>query len=444
VEIFDGNLTPPPPPFPGVQGPDATLFLFLDPDTQERFLARRETIDDDPAGTQLTFDSVAAERPAVAGDGSFAVFVSVDNDVCFISTSGDGFEDCLGFLGQVASVAMSPDASRFGFVLLDGGLPSDVITVIDIATDEAAQFPLRSPAVDGGGLNTVLFANTMDFTADGRFIVYDAFNQIDVGGSQVGVWSIYALDLETDTTLTLIPPTRGFDIAFPTLSQTSDNFITFDSFDQEQRASTVFTGNLITGDLMPIATVIGGFGVPGFTGDDRAIVYSQADAPVPTGFSLIRQPLAPDGITPSGQPSLWLADADFGVIYRRGSFTGPQPTATPTTLPTRTSTRTPTRTSTPATATPTRTGTRPITSPTPTVTAATRTPTSTRPAGEACAGDCDDSGAVAIDELILGVNIALGITSADQCPALDTDASDTVTINELVDAVDGALRDCVK
>ena len=40
-----------------------------------------------------------------------------------------------------------------------------------------------------------------------------------------------------------------------------------------------------------IATVQGGFGVPGFTGDDSALVFSQHDPSVSTGFSLCRQPL---------------------------------------------------------------------------------------------------------------------------------------------------------
>src|SRR6185503_19421177 len=28
-----------------------------------------------------------------------------------------------------------------------------------------------------------------------------------------------------------------------------------------------------------------------------------------------------DGITPKGQPTLWLEDADYAAIYRRGAFT---------------------------------------------------------------------------------------------------------------------------
>jgi hypothetical protein len=35
----------------------------------------------------------------------------------------------------------------------------------------------------------------------------------------------------------------------------------------------------------------------------------------------------------------------------------------------------------------------------------------------ACVGDCDNSGTVTVDEIITGVNIALGLLALGQCPA---------------------------
>src|SRR4029453_17418890 len=61
------------------------------------------------------------------------------------------------------------------------------------------------------------------------------------------------------------------------------------------------------------------YGVPSYTGDDSAIIYSQGDPSTPTGSSLMRQPLASDRLTPVGASTLWLSNADFNVIYRRGS-----------------------------------------------------------------------------------------------------------------------------
>ena len=65
-----------------------------------------------------------------------------------------------------------------------------------------------------------------------------------------------------------------------------------------------------------------------------------------------------------------------------------------------------------------------------------------RSAGAACAGDCHDDGEVTVDELILGVNIALGSAIVDQCPALDSSGDRNLTINELIGAVNNALGGC--
>lgn len=59
-----------------------------------------------------------------------------------------------------------------------------------------------------------------------------------------------------------------------------------------------------------------------------------------------------------------------------------------------------------------------------------------------CTGDCDASGDVGINELIVGVNITLGATAIDACPSFDADSSGDVAINELIAAVGNALDGC--
>ena len=59
-----------------------------------------------------------------------------------------------------------------------------------------------------------------------------------------------------------------------------------------------------------------------------------------------------------------------------------------------------------------------------------------------CAGDCDDSRTVAINELLIGVNIVIGASPIDACAAFDTDADGQVTIAELIQAVNAALSGC--
>lgn len=64
------------------------------------------------------------------------------------------------------------------------------------------------------------------------------------------------------------------------------------------------------------------------------------------------------------------------------------------------------------------------------------------PAG-ACTGDCDGNGEVAINELLQGVNIALGTQPVDACAMFDVAAADgQVSIAELLTAVHASLEGC--
>ncbi|MDX2168981.1 MAG: hypothetical protein SF182_18075 [Deltaproteobacteria bacterium] len=59
-----------------------------------------------------------------------------------------------------------------------------------------------------------------------------------------------------------------------------------------------------------------------------------------------------------------------------------------------------------------------------------------------CVGDCNGDGMVAINELIIGVNIALGAQPVSACPSFDANGDGMVTINELIIAVNNALGSC--
>ena len=85
------------------------------------------------------------------------------------------------------------------------------------------------------------------------------------------------------------------------------------------------------------------------------------------------------------------------------------------------------------------------TTPTPTsspndMTPVTATATLTPPLS--CAGDCDDSGAVTINEIVALVGIAQDRRSIDRCEAGNTDGNEQITIDEILTAVDRALRGC--
>ena len=58
---------------------------------------------------------------------------------------------------------------------------------------------------------------------------------------------------------------------------------------------------------------------------------------------------------------------------------------------------------------------------------------------QSLAGDCNGDGAVTVDELVTGVNIALGTTPLSACAAFDRNGDGQVTVDELIEAVNNAL-----
>jgi len=162
-----------------------------------------------------------------------------------------------------------------------------------------------------------------------------------------------------------------------------------------------------------------------------------------------------------GQPAVGAVSGGNALVVLGGFWgsIGAVATSTPTATVTATLPSTPTAT---LPASPTQTATVVLTAPastlTPSVTAiaATRTPSSPTASRSpsatatpsptatppACVGDCDQRGTVTVDELVKGVNIALGTTSVDVCPSFDTNGDGVVTINELIAAVNRALSGC--
>lgn len=60
----------------------------------------------------------------------------------------------------------------------------------------------------------------------------------------------------------------------------------------------------------------------------------------------------------------------------------------------------------------------------------------------ACDGDCDGDGIISVNELVKGVNIALGTLDVSGCMNFDANHDMKVTVEELVTAVNGALNGC--
>jgi hypothetical protein len=142
----------------------------------------------------------------------------------------------------------------------------------------------------------------------------------------------------------------------------------------------------------------------------------------------------------------------FENAARRAPAT-PAPTATSTpeitvvivtVLPTETDPPTPTPTpsvtgSRPPSATATATATASVTGSRPPDATPSATPSATP---GVCVGDCNGNGTVLVNEIVLGVGIALGSADIRDCPALDTNGDGEVVISDLIQGVGNLLDGC--
>jgi hypothetical protein len=60
-----------------------------------------------------------------------------------------------------------------------------------------------------------------------------------------------------------------------------------------------------------------------------------------------------------------------------------------------------------------------------------------------CRGDCNGDGLIAVDELVRGVNIALGNSLLSTCPQFDDDGDGRVSVDELILSVAAAVHGCI-
>lgn len=177
--------------------------------------------------------------------------------------------------------------------------------------------------------------------------------------------------------------------------------------------------------------------------------FTATETPKPTNTPSVT-PTATPTATPSDTATTAPSDTPTATptVTPSSTVTGaptPTPTATPQT-PTSTTTSAPTVTPTNfPTGTPTRTATSTATatpSPTPTpLPSDTATPTVVPTIS--CVGHCNGTGSITIDDLVKGVDIALGNASLDDCASLDDNHDDRVTVDELTKGVNEALNGCL-
>ncbi|NBU11413.1 MAG: hypothetical protein EBS84_20790 [Proteobacteria bacterium] len=320
IELFATpiHVTQSPTNLPAVNAPDSTIWVYYDSSVFGYSLARYEAGLSDPINGIQIATGVKITRPSVVGGGSLVAYVTSGNALAYVNTTG-GTQN-VSAAGIVSSLAFSPLADRAAFALLNNGVATNQILLLDLVNNTNITVTLTTPVVDSTPTANVIAAGAMSFSPDGRTLAYTAQSvAVDADGNSFTAWSIYTLDVATLEMKPLIPPNAQYQSLQPFFSRTSSRYLLFEVLIAGN--SYIFVSDLETGTNGLITSTTGRVARACFTGDDSAVVFSDYDVTATSGASLYYLALSSDKLAASGSRSLWRFDSPVGVTYRRGTYT---------------------------------------------------------------------------------------------------------------------------
>ncbi len=322
VEVGDGG-TPDetsPTPVDPVTGEDMMVYLYPTDDSHtpwtsgETYHLYSQSISSPFSGYDATLDrklhdgNVAYTRPAVFTDefGSLVFFIDTDYDLWAVNADGTGNAEQITTSGNISSFSISPDGLSIAFTtpsaddnhIYVGALDSNAVSKYELE-------PFSDlPPGENGTINTILYADALDFDYSSKQIVFDALNCISIPddpcnstGGGYRYWSIGFLDL-TDGTFSFPFPNQNpaYDVGFPKFATNNNYVIALDVIDYSEYQSTgaiyssVWTMNWKEQISNQIADPNKGtddfpiWGTPSFWGDDNFITIQVVDDSGGTAF----------------------------------------------------------------------------------------------------------------------------------------------------------------
>jgi bacillolysin len=263
---------------------------------------------------------------SVSDDGSGAVFVANDDKIKVISTDPNHIQEF--YLSDVAffdNVVISKDGNRLAAISTE---IDKAIYVYDFISAQWSKFSLYNPTTSHSGTDAggVLFADAIEFDHTGEYVIYDAFNELNISsGDNINYWDIGFIKVWDNTINDFGDGTikklygslpENVSIGNPTFSKNSPYIIAFDYFDSETNGYAILGANLLTGDL-DLITINTTIGYPSYSKNDDKIAFSSLNMSAEEVVSSIS--LATNKITGVGSASILVSDAKWPVFYAVGT-----------------------------------------------------------------------------------------------------------------------------
>ena len=276
---------------PAIAGENLTLIVNTDPDDNDGVNPWSLIVDykdKDNDFRRISTTSVL-RKPSVTDDGSFALFITDENNINIIGLTEPFEEAIIDTSGVWGNISISRDGSRMAIVT---NQDTPEIYVGDLTTNEFMRYELYNPtSQDGIVTRDVQYADAIEWDYSGEYLLYDAFNQVQTLGANqqendaIEYWDVNFIKVWDNTKNTFgsgeiikvfsnLP--KGISIGNPTFSKTNRNIAAFDLFNAEENTYAIIAADLETGETKTVYennTV----GFPSYSNDDRFMVFDVID-----------------------------------------------------------------------------------------------------------------------------------------------------------------------
>lgn len=320
VGITNGSATNVENQLPLNPGIDYILLLNTDPADQNT-LYRSAT--DASVFTPLSATAVNS-RPSVIDDGSNALFIAGDKTIHAISLSPSYEENEIQNEPIWGNVAISKGGTMLAAVTFE---QDSCIWVYSYTKQQWAKFHLYNPGTQTGiQTDNVLYADALEWTYDGQYIMYDAYNQFNNNSGQptdywdvsfLKVWDNAADDWADGSIFkmfTNLP--EGVSIGNPSFAKNSPYIAAFDYIDNTANEVTILAVNLETGEVGEVFNNGDMLGYPNYSKTDDRLLFNSS---VTSGDVVGVIPMQPDKIHPAGDATSLVLGAKWGVWYAQGT-----------------------------------------------------------------------------------------------------------------------------
>jgi bacillolysin len=312
VEIYDGDPTSPDDPYPSVGGDDYVLMLYA---PNGHLLSAKSDIPFDQNSMTL-YDSYSSNKPSVTENGALAMYVGTDYNIYMLDIKKNETKQ-LTTNACWHSVAVSPKGDYLA-VVPDPDQEAATIHIGDVINQTWEKKELYLPNTGEGAYTKPDYADILDWSNYGGYLVYDCCYSLKQGSTTTKTWGIYLMQAQSEAIVSVFQPESDvLAVGNPVFSNTRDHVIAFDLIDFTNDKYYLKTYDLFHNEIGTIRQNIGTFGHPSFSPDDNKIVFQ--DERADTMF-LAQINLKSDGL--NGDPATyktWVHPAMMPVWYATGT-----------------------------------------------------------------------------------------------------------------------------